>query len=184
MFQYLFFVFIEVFTYFQSLYFYIVKYFKPKEPFFNVQKVITFNNDGSKNNTDIYLTKKNWKDLIVFNKCCITWALNSIQYINYYKNTELNMFPPYSFEDIRSPNKNEKIMVALLIDNIDKNKPMMNITNIIKQYAGPKENFYNDIDNYEVNTEDIFGTCKKTLQIITSKKTYNFDLQKNNIIQL
>ena len=61
-------------------------------------------------------------------------------------------------------------------------KEITNITTLIKQIAGPFQNFYKGI--YTITSKDIFGIQNKNLQLITSKSSYNFDLSKDNILEL
>ena len=64
------------------------------------------------------------------------------------------------------------------------NNNIEEITSYIKELAGPKSNFYSDIQNYTVESERIFGICNKNLTILTNKGNFNFDLSKNNILAL
>lgn len=132
----------------------------------------------SNNNTKKYLHDSNC-DIRELYKEKIYWSIDGNNYIFPIKKDTVYFFPPYSFQEMRCCIKDNKILTAF----IKSENQFENVTQYIKSLAGPKQNFYKDL-SFNINTFDIFPQCKKTLYIMTDKKQFDFDLSKDNIIEL
>ena len=108
----------------------------------------------------------------------INWILKNIKYSSHINKDKLYLFPHYNLDTMLNIEPEHKIIAAFLKNE---NNCIDNITTLIRQLAGPRQNFYSDTE-YNVNTKDIFGIYKKQLSIITLNKTFVFDLSTNNIL--
>ena len=111
---------------------------------------------------------------------CFDWIFDNKIYKQFLNEYTIHNLFPYTFFSIRNTIQEHKIISALITDNNTNN--IYNKTKYIKMIAGPKQNFFNDI--YQIHSDDIFGLQSKTLQIVTIKKTYIFDLSKDNVLEL
>ena len=111
---------------------------------------------------------------------CFEWIFDNIKYKQYLYNNTLQYLVPYTFYNMRHKRPDHKIIAGILTNNIT--NQLENCTSDIKQIAGPNQNFFKDI--YQVHSKDIFGYDNISLQIITTKSTYVFDLTKDNILEL
>ena len=105
---------------------------------------------------------------------------DNCKYKQYLNNKTVQFLVPYSIHTLRTKSSDFKIIACILTNN--ENKEVTNITTFIKQIAGPFQNFYMGI--YTIRSKDIFGIQNKNLQLVTSKSSYNFDLSKDNILEL
>ena len=176
---------IQFFTFIQYFFNTILNYFKDKfvstSNIFSIDNIFIDYNSKLVNNTKLYFLNQNWNNNNVFDSCKFHWSFNKNKYISIFKSSnDLAKFPPYSFEEMKLK-PNNKIISALLIHDNNKNH-IEDVTRLIKMYAGPKHNFYSDI-NLHVSTFDIFNSCCKTLQIIKTNKIYSFNLNSNSLLQ-
>ena len=176
--------FIEIYTYI-TIYinFFIKKYNIKKvnliQPF-RILDVITYNDDDSTSIKSKYFTDSNWNENN-FEKCEIKWSIDKNEYVSYLLPSTITNFPHYFLEEMRTCKKENKIIAALLED---KNYNSVEyVSDIIKQAAGPKANFYKDTD-FKVQSRLIFGIRPNCfLTIINSKgTTLKYDLNTDNII--
>ncbi len=70
---------------------------------------------------------------------------NNYYRIMYYYNEEIK-FPPYSSEQVKEYKENGVYKRTVLYAELGKNGEIQDITNIIKEYSGPLDNFYKDHD--------------------------------------
>jgi len=159
---------IKIYTWFQIL---ISKAKKKENTFFKLLNVYDNKND------DITESFKLSMHICDSQKIKVIWIFHNEKFINMFDNTSIKHFPPYNFIDCKT--KTSKIVAGLLVNR--KTKDIETVTSTIKQYAGPKHNFYSDID-YVVNTKDIYGICDKLLVIIFSDRKQMYDLNNNHIL--
>lgn len=155
----------------------ILNYFNIIQPFY-INKVILYNNNRKHNITTDYLNKVH--SFSEFDKCIFYWTFYNKKYYTIIKSkNDLIKFIPYSFYEMSQPSEN-KIISAFLINN---DKTIENVTSLVKQYSGPKNNFYSDID-LEVCTSDLFNISDKQLKIIMVGKELNYNLNQPNKIKI
>lgn len=147
-----------------------------RESFFIVNSVVCNN----ENITDYYIYKNTF-DFKKYTQSLIDWKVNGKMYTFYLTEKSAEYFPPYSFHSLKSCLPENRIVTALIVDNSDKS--IENVSKLIKQIAGPKQNFYKDLD-YSIKCSDIWDFCDKTLTITTTTQTKQFDLSKDNILEL
>ena len=147
-----------------------------KHVFFECSNVICINNN--ENITKQFICNKfEFLDNKIYS---FEWIFDNLIYKQYLNRNTLKYLVPYSIYNLRNQSPEHKIIACLLKDN--ETNEISNITNIIKQVAGPSQNFYRGI--YKIYSKDIFRFQNKNLQIITTKSSYNFDLSKDNILEL
>jgi hypothetical protein len=111
----------------------------------------------------------------------ITWTFDNTPFKFYINNESANYFPPYSFNTMRFCKKENKFIAALLKNN--ETEEIQSVIGLVKQISGPKQNFYKDLP-FHITTREVWGICNKTLSIVTLNKTYDFDLNSDNILEL
>ena len=109
------------------------------------------------------------------------WMFNNSTYITYFTKKNINHFLPYTLFNLYCAEPRNKFIACLLTDNIT--NEIENCTTLIKQLAGPYQNFYNDIP-IEIHSQHIWGITNKTLTIITLKDKHTFNLEKDNILTI
>lgn len=153
-------------------------FYTKKYTIFDISNVYCISNN--KNIKYDFVTKK-LKTLSPINDIyCFEWVFDNITYKQYLCQNTLHYLVPYTFNDMRNPVCDHKIIACILHHN--NTQKVENITMHIRQIAGPKQNFYKNI--YNIHTRDIFGIKDSNLQIITTKAKYDFDLSKDNILEL
>lgn len=71
----------------------------------------------------------------------------------HYKDNEFIKFPPYTEEEIKQYKKNSAYKRTILMAelNCDETGNGQDITDIVKEYAGPLNDFYKDKDNVDIH---------------------------------
>lgn len=167
--------FITIYSYIITNFLLIKEYFFPKR---NVFFAIDYVSEDSKNITNEYLTNK---AKIEDKKWTMYWTFDNKQYIQVIDRQSVDSFPPYSFYHMRNHFQMHKIISGLLKDNANN---FTDVTHIVKKIAGPNQNFYKDTVDFEVHTKDFFGLVDQKLVIITLLSTVEFDLSKDNVLEL
>lgn len=171
---YCFHIYAQIILFFQEL---KSKYFnKCNYIFFQVLNVYCISNKTDVTQQFI----SNTIDIVDNDIYCFEWIFDNSRYIQYLQKQSLQHLVPYSIYTLRTKSQDFKIIACILTNNYT--KEVSNITKFIKKIAGPFQNFYKGI--YEIHSKDIFGLQNKNIQLITSKSSYNFDLSKDNILEL
>ena len=147
-----------------------------RAPFFQIDSVVNAFDDI----TDYYMFNGSF-DLDRYSKSVLSWSVKNTQYKFLLSKDSADLFPPYSFHALKHCIPENKIVTAY-IQNADDNS-LENVGKLIKQIAGPKQNFYRDV-GLLFKTSDLWGTCNKTLSVVTTKTTKTFDLSKDNVLEL
>jgi len=109
------------------------------------------------------------------------WVFNNNSYITFFTNANIKYFLPYTIFNLYFAKPENKIIAGFITDN--KTKEIENCTSFLKQLAGPYQNFYSNVP-IDLHTKHIWGIHNKTLQIITLKNKFSFDLEKDNILTI
>ena len=173
---FLFHVYTNIIFFLSSLYDAVFKH-NEKEEFFKITGVDSDGIDMSL----YYLYGKSY-DMDMYPKSIINWKLNGTEYKFILSKDSSEHFPPYSFHTMKHAIPETKIVSAFLKDK-GSHDPVTTVGKIVKQYAGPKQNFYRDT-GCKIMTSDIWGICDKTLTLITTKGNKDFDLSVDNILEL
>ena len=157
---------------------YIYKsYIQEKSPFFTIKSVNTTDEDITS-----YYLKETVYDFKKYSKAIIHWTVNESDYKFILTSDSYDFFPPYSFHTLKTCIPTTKIVSAFLKSKSSENE-FDSVGKLVKQLAGPKQNFYRDTE-YKIMTSDVWGICDKKLSIITSNGVKEFDLSKDNILEI
>ena len=153
-----------------------IKFFPHNDIFFQISNVFCISNNI--NTTNQFISNK--LDVRSDDIYCFEWIFDNVKYKQYLNKETLKYLVPYSIYTLRNKLPDCKIIGCLLTKN--KTNEIDNVTNFIKEIAGPFQNFHKGI--YQIYTKDIFGYQNTNLQIRTTKSVYNFDLSKDNLLEL
>jgi len=110
-----------------------------------------------------YLSQKRFCDTLKPDDVVhVHYTFDNKSYRYYYRKDEPIEFPPYSFERMRTV-KPEKKMAALSVDDNEE------VFDLVKEYAGPCENFYGK----EVNLETILNMDVSGFTLIDTKGKFS-----------
>ena len=151
-------------------------YLQNRLPFFHIDSVLYKDDDI----TSYYMYNRSF-DLSKYSKSILSWSVHGVQYKFLLSQDSADNFPPYSYHEMRHCTPENKIVTAFIQDS-DGNI-VDNVGKLIKQMAGPKQNFYKDL-GLQLKTGDMWCIGDKTLSIVTSKCTKTYDLSKDNILEL
>jgi hypothetical protein len=129
--------------------------------------------------TDCYLYEGSY-DLEKYPRAIIDWNIGQCEYKFVLTPDSCDHFPPYSFHSMKTPATSKTIVSAFLKDT---NGEVQSVGKLIKKLAGPKQSFYRDAGS-KIMTSDIWGLCDKTLTLVTTVGMKDFDLTKDNILEL
>ena len=155
-------IYIQESYYFKTLYNYI---YPPNQIIY----AKLYNHYKSINITDQFISIVNqndstnikWKDLLnlLDNNNYINQSHLDIRYMigdNYYKimynykKNDIIKFPPYIQDEIEQYNKDKKYKKTILYAELSDKENMKDITQLIKEYAGPLNDFYKNHHNIKI----------------------------------
>ena len=125
------------------IYYYILNtiksYFQTKNPIFRIKSIISY---PDKEEVSVsFMGTKLWNPSSSTKFYKFKYFYGTREYFMLIPSEKINDIFPYKWNDMRS--RSNKIISAKLY-HINETE-YIDLTNIIKQYAGPKENFYSDV---------------------------------------
>lgn len=129
-----------------DIYLFVEKYIEIATKWYNYMKeyrqpiaIINVNVNKSKNITKQYINNENWSEFLNENDIVhITWRYYDDVYKMCFSVSNPIPFPPYNL-NVLNMSVTKKIMVMTIGDTTDEE------IELLKQYAGPKHNFYCDV---------------------------------------
>jgi hypothetical protein len=140
----------------------------------------------------------NWKDLLMEDmKNCehfhldIKYMINDNYFRIIYKHSDDNIhFPPYKQETIVEYNNSHDYKTTVLFAEINGKKGIEDITQLIKEYSGPLNNFYQDHQNINIHASLIKNDSGEYILIednilsITDSHVNDLQFNKQDILKL
>lgn len=112
----------------------------------------------------------------------IKYTINGINYKIIYSKNDIIKFPPYSVKKINEYNDIDEYKINVLFAELcnKENEETKDITRLIKEYAGPLDNFYQDCDNINISIDLIKNDNSQTV-VLNDQYINIIDSQANDI---